>query len=51
MARFLIRRIALGILVMWMVTVLVFGIFFVGSGPEAWPIASPGRMPLPRRWN
>ena len=34
MARFLIRRIALGILVLWMVTVLVFGIFFVGSGPD-----------------
>jgi peptide/nickel transport system permease protein len=31
MARFLIRRIALGILVMWMVTVLVFGIFFLGG--------------------
>ena len=35
MARFLIRRIALGILVMWMVTVLVFGIFFVGPGPDS----------------
>jgi peptide/nickel transport system permease protein len=34
MARFLIRRIALGILVLWMVTVLVFGIFFLGSGPD-----------------
>ncbi|HET6915781.1 MAG TPA: ABC transporter permease [Acidimicrobiales bacterium] len=31
MLRFLIRRIALGILVMWMVTVLVFGIFFIGG--------------------
>ncbi len=35
MVRFLIRRIALGILVMWMVTVLVFGIFFVGPGPDS----------------
>jgi peptide/nickel transport system permease protein len=35
MARFLIRRIALGILVMWMVTVLVFGIFFLGPGPDS----------------
>jgi peptide/nickel transport system permease protein len=32
MARFLIRRIILGIGVMWLVTVLVFGIFFVGPG-------------------
>jgi peptide/nickel transport system permease protein len=35
MARFLVRRIALGILVMWMVTVLVFGIFFAGPGPDS----------------
>jgi peptide/nickel transport system permease protein len=34
MVRFLIRRVALGILVMWMVTVLVFGIFFLGPGPN-----------------
>jgi peptide/nickel transport system permease protein len=34
MIRFLIRRILLGLLVMWMVTVLVFGIFFAGSGPQ-----------------
>jgi len=33
MIRFLIRRILLGIFVMWMVTVMVFGIFFVGPGP------------------
>lgn len=33
MARFLIRRIALGIFVVWLVTVLVFIIFFVGPGP------------------
>jgi peptide/nickel transport system permease protein len=32
MIRFLIRRILLGLLVMWMTTVLVFGIFFAGSG-------------------
>jgi peptide/nickel transport system permease protein len=35
MTRFLIRRIGLGILVMWMVTVLVFGIFFVGGNSES----------------
>jgi peptide/nickel transport system permease protein len=34
MVRFLIRRILLGILVMWMTTVLVFGIFFAGPGPN-----------------
>lgn len=34
MARFLIRRIALGIIVMIMVTLLVFAIFFTGSGPQ-----------------
>lgn len=33
MARFLVRRLALGIFVVWMVTVLVFVIFFVGPGP------------------
>ena len=33
MVRFLIRRILQGILVMWLVTVSVFLIFFVGPGP------------------
>jgi peptide/nickel transport system permease protein len=33
-ARFLIRRILLGILVMWMVTVLVFAVFFAGGGAQ-----------------
>ena len=33
MTRFLIRRVALGVLVIWLVTVLVFTIFFVGPGP------------------
>jgi peptide/nickel transport system permease protein len=32
-ARFLIRRIILGVVVIWLVTVLVFLIFFVGPGP------------------
>jgi peptide/nickel transport system permease protein len=35
MARFLIRRILLGLLVMWMVTVMVFLIFFAGPGPDS----------------
>jgi peptide/nickel transport system permease protein len=34
MARFLVRRIGLGIIVMIMVTLLVFAIFFTGSGPQ-----------------
>lgn len=34
MARFLLRRVILGVFVMWMVTLLVFGIFFA-SGNEA----------------
>ena len=32
MARFLVRRIALGLFVIWLVTVLVFCMFFVGGG-------------------
>src|ERR1700722_7257208 len=35
MVRFLIRRILLGIFVMWLVTMLVFGIFFLGPGPQS----------------
>ena len=35
MARFLIRRILQGILVMWLVTVGVYLIFYVGPGPGA----------------
>jgi peptide/nickel transport system permease protein len=35
MTRFLIRRIALGLIVIIMVTLLVFIMFFVGPGPEA----------------
>ncbi len=34
MTRFLLRRIGLGIIVLWMVTLLVFAIFFTGSGPQ-----------------
>lgn len=34
MSRFLVRRILLGAIVMLMVTVLVFGIFFLGPGPN-----------------
>jgi peptide/nickel transport system permease protein len=33
MLRFLARRLALGVLVMWLVTVIVYLIFYVGPGP------------------
>jgi peptide/nickel transport system permease protein len=33
--RFLIRRILQGVLVLWLITVVVFVMFFVGSGPDA----------------
>jgi peptide/nickel transport system permease protein len=32
MARFLVRRIVYGLFVIWLVTVLVFGMFFIGGG-------------------
>jgi peptide/nickel transport system permease protein len=35
MARFLVRRILQGAVVMWLVTVLVFGMFFIGGGPAS----------------
>src|SRR5580698_9612694 len=36
MARFLVRRVLTGLLVMWMVTVLSFGLFFIDpNGPQA----------------
>ncbi len=35
MIRFLIRRILQGILVLWLITVGVFGIFFIGPGAKA----------------
>ena len=49
MARFLIRRIFQGIIVLWLITVGVFAIFFIGPGAEAGtPGPGPGRTP-PRR--
>ncbi|MGH9057068.1 MAG: ABC transporter permease [Acidimicrobiales bacterium] len=47
MARFLIRRIALGIFVIWIVTVLIFVIFFVGPGPAAVARRLAGRQATP----
>ncbi len=45
MARFLIRRIALGLLVLWLITMLVFGIFFIGPQDVARSLA--GRQATP----
>src|SRR5450755_4544556 len=48
MARFLIRRILQGILVMWLVTVSVFLIFFVGPGPSSVARALAGKSATPQ---
>ena len=49
MARFLIRRIALGLFVIWMVTVLVFVIFFIGPGPADLARRLAGREATPQQ--
>jgi len=46
-ARFLIRRVLLGLLVMWLMTVTVFLIFFVGPGPGAVARTLAGREATP----
>ncbi|MDQ6837550.1 MAG: ABC transporter permease [Actinomycetota bacterium] len=48
MARFLLRRTARGILVMFVVTVVVFGIFFVGPGPNNVAHILAGRQATPQ---
>ena len=45
MARFLVRRIALGILVMWLITVAVFALFFIAPNDVARTLA--GRQASP----
>jgi peptide/nickel transport system permease protein len=47
-ARFLVRRIALGILVLWLVTITVFLIFYVGPGPGAVARTLAGRQATPQ---
>ena len=47
MIRFLLRRIFLGVLVMFFVTVIVFLIFYVGPGPDFVARALAGREALP----
>lgn len=48
MTRFLARRILQGIFVMWLVTVSVFGIFFVGSGSAAVAQRLAGKQATPQ---
>ncbi|MDQ1697468.1 MAG: peptide/nickel transport system permease protein, partial [Frankiaceae bacterium] len=49
MARFLIRRVLLGAFVMWLVTMVVFAIFFVNpSGPKAVAQRLAGRQATPQ---
>src|SRR6266851_7452839 len=48
MTRFLIRRIFQGIIVMWLITVGVFLIFFVGPGPKSVPRALAGKNATPQ---
>lgn len=49
MARFLVRRISLGVLVMWIVTVAVFAMFFVGPGPQDVARRLAGRQATPQQ--
>jgi peptide/nickel transport system permease protein len=48
MARFLIRRIIQGLFVMWLMTVTVFLIFFIGPGPGAVARTLAGREATPQ---
>jgi peptide/nickel transport system permease protein len=46
--RFLIRRILQGVLVMWLVTVTVFIVFFIGPGPGQVARALAGKSATPQ---
>jgi peptide/nickel transport system permease protein len=46
-ARFLVRRILEGLLVMWLVTVGVFAIFYIGPGPKGVARALAGKSATP----
>lgn len=48
MSRFLTRRILSGIFVLFCVTILVFGVFYVGSGPDAVARRLAGRQATPQ---
>jgi peptide/nickel transport system permease protein len=47
-ARFLIRRILQGVLVMWLVTISVYLIFYVGPGPGAVARTLAGKAATPQ---
>jgi peptide/nickel transport system permease protein len=47
-ARFLVRRILEGLLVMWLVTVGVFAIFYIGPGPKGVARALAGKSATPQ---
>jgi peptide/nickel transport system permease protein len=49
MVRFLIRRILLGLFVIWVVTVAVFALFFVGPGPQDVARRLAGREATPQQ--
>jgi len=49
MARFLIRRIFLGAVVIWLVTMMVFAIFFIGPGPQDVARRLAGREATPQQ--
>lgn len=49
MARFLIRRIFLGAVVVWLVTMMVFAIFYVGPGPKDVARRLAGREATPQQ--
>jgi peptide/nickel transport system permease protein len=48
MARFLLRRTFQGLLVLWLMTVTVFGIFFLGPGPKFVARVLAGRQATPQ---
>ena len=48
MARFLIRRILQGIIVLWLITVGVFAIFFIGPGAKQVPRVLAGKNATPQ---
>ena len=47
MTRFLIRRILQGIIVLWLITVGVFLIFFIGPGAKPVPASLAGKNATP----
>ena len=49
MTRFLVRRIGQAIIVLWLATIAVFVLFFVGPGPGAVARTFAGRLATPAR--